>query len=140
MHVLWSHAMQRVDVLRRRVEKGECLSEALDFCRFLYWSHTVDILREFDNGGSLPVDSELLRSNSAALQRMVQDRYARKDFTPITSDDTLTSIDRKLDLIAAELVRISRTPAEGVGPAIPALRVVPGVGADNDGKTAHAGA
>lgn len=96
----------RVDRYTKEVAEGLNLDAALDFCRFVFWSGLLDLLKRNSCTGPLTVDGPLLAWKVGVLQGEIQRRFSSGDNQPNTNLTELSRINHKLDLIAGHLAQL----------------------------------
>lgn len=98
---LYESLSQRLDSLQAEVRQCGNLDTAAFFARFILNSRVVDLLSELEpQGAVLRMDCALVRWKAEELLRSVQDVWRSGKATPAADVATLTSITRKLDLLA----------------------------------------
>ncbi len=90
--------------------RGQDLNAAIEFARYVLWSKLDDVLKPHDCDGALKVDSAFLRWKAEELQRNVQECYQLGKGATRTEQTQLEGINRKLDLIAGQLVKMAFPP------------------------------
>lgn len=105
---LYRSTIQQLSVLRERAAEGKELPAANDFARYVLNSGILDILQPFDQAdstGAIKIDSAFLRWTAEDLRRVVCESFKRSGAAPGFDVSTLENINRKLDIIAAEIAR-----------------------------------
>lgn len=127
---IWRETSNRIESLDTAVQEGKKLEEALNFCRFVFWSGLLQLFRENPQPAPLKVDGPFLEWRLKELQQKVQDRYRLNDGQPHIDETQLSAINRKLDVIAAHVSKLSppltATTADAVDASEAALRVLQG--------------
>ena len=127
-HWFWKEAINRLESLRLRVKEGRDLDPALDFCRFILWSHIDKLLLPYQCDGELKVDVAYLRWKAEDLQREVQILYSTGKAAADANRGTMEAILHRLDLIAGHVAKFAppATETATVGDPPPALQVIQG--------------
>lgn len=116
LHVLYRDTKSRLNSFSAAVREGRHLDEAASFARFVIWS-IAPLLIANPQPEPLPCDGNLLRSVAQSLLAEVQERWRTNDEQPKLELSELEAINRKLDLLAGHVARIS--------PAMPSLFLPP---------------
>jgi hypothetical protein len=97
----------RLATLRQRANEGKDLYAAKDFCSFIQWSGILTLLEQRASlGDALPVDGKGLRREVEQLAMLVCDKFRENAKTVTLEMSALESIQRKLDLIAGQLIKL----------------------------------
>lgn len=123
LHRLFREINSRLDRHLKEADEGLNLDAALDFCRFVFWSGLLELLKRNSCSVPLTVDGPLLAYKVGQLQGEIQRRFSSGDSQPNTNLTELSRINHKLDLIAGQL---SHSPRQVV-PESPPLVVLPEV-------------
>jgi len=103
---MWREINSRLDTYSKQVAECRNLDAALDFCRFVFWSGLLDLLKRNSCTGPLTVDGPLLAYKVAELQGEIQRRFSAGDTQPSVNLTELCRINHKLDLIAGQLAHL----------------------------------
>src|SRR5688500_11051055 len=73
-----------------RVKKGKSLDEGLDFCRYLFWSGLIKLLKESGSIAIIKIDAGKLEKRVSRLQEAIrhQYRHGKPEAEEITSYPT----------------------------------------------------
>jgi len=132
LHVFWRDTKRQIDAFAQAVRAGQRLDEAAGFARYVLNSGLCGILAEFPHADPLTCDGHLLRSVAQDLLSAVQERWRTNDLKPTVDFCELQAINRKLDLIAGHVARISP-----MSPAILLPAIEPGPSPLERGRAAH---
>jgi len=105
LHVMWREADIKLDGYKRKVEGGRCLSEAVDFARWLQLSGMISFFKHHSRSGELPIDGHLLAWKARELELAVCDQF-KAGVKPEKRDTALDEINHKLDLIAGRIAQM----------------------------------
>jgi hypothetical protein len=119
----WRETSNQLHSHKRLVAEGKYLEEAHDFCRYVLNSGMLSIFEASPQAFPLKVDAAFLRWQAEELTREIQDRYRKGKNTPTVEFSEIQSINRKLDLIAGQLAKVSNLPRQDG----PELRIVESV-------------
>lgn len=117
-HVLFRDTITRLDVLSKAVRECRNLDEAADFAKYVLNS-VAPLLKTCPFPEPIPCDGHLVGSLAQTLLSAVQDRWRLHDMQPRLDLSELTAVNRKLDLIAAHVARISPMAQFVMLPPIP---------------------
>jgi hypothetical protein len=100
--------MNRLSSLQNHVNEGKKLDEALDFCRYVFWSGIVELCNyHATTAEGLAISGANLQTRVKQLQQDVQDRYRKSNTSPKIELSELEKLNHKLDLIAGRISQIS---------------------------------
>jgi len=123
-HWLYKEAINKLASFERRVREGKDVEAAREFCAWLLFSKLDDILKPHDCQGALKVDSGQLRYRAEQLQREVQDAWRSGKVSHVDAS-ALDGINRKLDLIAAQVAGFPAVPLKPQAPELAEGVVLP---------------
>jgi hypothetical protein len=128
LHRLWRETLTRLDALAERVNEGCDVLAAKDFAGFVHWSGLADYLERHATKEPLEVDGALLRARARALEVVCGELLSRNSPTSKIHETQLEGINRKLDLIAGHVAKLSPllsdTAASDLALASPVLQVL----------------
>lgn len=115
LHVLFRDTLRELKRFESAARESSCLQEAADFARYVSQS-VAPVLMLFPFESPLPCDGHLLRSIADALLAECQRRWREHDCKPKVDRSELEAINRKLDLLAGHVARISPLSASVILP------------------------
>jgi hypothetical protein len=105
---MWNETRNRLDSLSRRVNEGKDLDAAREFANYVQWSGMCKLFDQYAGGsGPLKIDGAFLRWKAEELERTVQEIWQSGKIQPQIPLAEVEAINRKLDLIAAHVSKIS---------------------------------
>ena len=110
VYKLYRETESEVASLERCVREGKELDCALAFCRYVFWSGIVEILKAHQDVSVVKIDPYRLGGRVNELQSSVQEWYASNKKQPTVVLSEIEGISRKLDLIAGRLLWITGEP------------------------------
>ena len=128
-HWFWKEAINRLESLRLRVTEGRDCDAAIEFCRFILWSHIDKLLLPYENKGELKVDVAFLRWKAEDLQQQVLELYRTGKASAQANQSSMQAILHKLDIIAGHVAKVTppvTMETAKVGEPPPALQVIQG--------------
>jgi hypothetical protein len=130
LHWIWRETINRVEVLSRRVAEGKDILAASEFARWLEFSGIVKLLEQNPNPAPLKVDGAFLRWKCSDLLERCTAVSKAKDGVVRLDLSQLEDVNRKLDIIASHVAKLSPPLMDNttkVGDAAePALLVIQG--------------
>jgi len=131
LHRIWSETTRHVETFQRDAREGKRVLEASIFGRWLRFSGILELLD--DNPQQFPtvVDGKALRRQVEDLLSDCGEKFKSGKADPTYAQSDIAEINRKLDVIAAHVAKISppaiKTPDAGLATSLePVLRVIEG--------------
>lgn len=75
VYKLFSETDSLLANFENRVKKGGSLDEGLDFCRFLFWSGLIKLLKENAGVAVVKIDAVKLEKRVSKLQEAIRHHY-----------------------------------------------------------------
>ncbi len=103
---MWRETRDALDGWLYRVNEGKCLMEAADFSKFVFNCGLVKLFKENSSPEPLKVDGAFIEWQCGEILRVCAERWKNPALPVSLSLSVLEDVNRKLDLVAAELVRL----------------------------------
>ena len=127
LHWLWNETRLRLKQLATRADEGVDIQPAMDFARWVQFSGLIKLFKDNPQNEPLKVDGELI---DKLVRDLVMDcgDYLKLNTPGFVRVSQVEEVNRKLDLIAAQLGKLSPSVTEtALAEATPpALQVIQG--------------
>lgn len=127
LHWLWNETRLRLNQLATRADEGVDVQPAMDFARWIQFSGLIKLFKDNPQSEPVKVDGELI---DKLVRDLVMDcgDYLKLNTPGFVRVCQIEAVNHKLDLIAAQLAKVSppATETATVGTTAPALQVIQG--------------
>lgn len=107
LHWIWRETVTRLNVLQGRAREGKNVQEASEFARWLRFSGLIKLFESNPQPEPKQVDAKVVEKLIDGILSDCADQWRSRNGDVKYSESDIAEISRKLDIIAAQVAKIS---------------------------------